>query len=174
MAWYEELYGFGYPAETLKRQYVDNVAEQFKALLTAAQKLQATFGDWKVPYGQVNRLQRHADVSDFYQIPFSDSLPSLPSTGMPGPPGVVFTMYFTPSIYLPPLKMMKNHYAVVGDSYMSIVEFGDRVKSKSLLALRHQRRPQEPALFRPGRAAVEKADEGQPDLLGRRAGDGQA
>ena len=73
--------------------------EQFKALTTAAQKLKNTFGDWKVPYGQANRLQRHADVSDFYRIPFSDKLPSLPSTGMPGPPGVVFTMYFTPSIY---------------------------------------------------------------------------
>jgi penicillin amidase len=133
VAWYEELYGFGYPAETLKRLYVSNVAEQFKALVTAAQKLQGTYGDWKVPYGQANRLQRHADVSDFYRIPFSDSLPSLPSAGMPGPPGVVFTMYFTPSIHIPPLKTVKNHYAVVGSSYMSIVEFGDKVKSKSLL-----------------------------------------
>ena len=31
IAWYEELYGFGYPAETLKPQYVSNVPEQFKA-----------------------------------------------------------------------------------------------------------------------------------------------
>ena len=29
--------------------------------------------------------------------------------GRCGDPGVVFTMYFTPSMYLPPLKMMKNH-----------------------------------------------------------------
>ncbi len=133
IAWYEELYGFGYPAETLKPQYVSKTAEQLKALATAAQKLKGTFGDWKVPYGQANRLQRHADVSDFYRIPFSDKLPSLPSAGMPGPPGVVFTMYFTPSIFLPPIKTVKNHYAVVGSSYMAIVEFGDKVKSKSLL-----------------------------------------
>jgi penicillin amidase len=147
IAWYEELYGFGYPAETLKQQYVGNVAEQFKALIAAAQKLKASFGDWKVAYGQINRLQRHADVSDFYRIPFSDDLPSLPSAGMPGPPGVVFTTYFTPTIYLPPVKLMKNHYAVVGTSYMSIIEFGDRVKSKSLLQYGASGDPKSPHFF---------------------------
>ncbi len=147
IAWYEELYGFGYPAETLKPQYVSDVPEQFKALITAAQKLNGNFGDWKVPYGQVNRFQRHADVGDLFKIPFSDDLPSLPSAGMPGPPGVVFTTYFTPSIYLPPFKKMKKHYAVVGTSYMSIVEFGDRVRSKSLLPYGASGNPQSPHFF---------------------------
>ena len=147
IAWYEELYGFGYPAETLRPQYIGRVAEQLRALIVAAQKLQATYGDWKVPYGQVNRLQRHANVSDFYKIPFSDSLPSLPSAGMPGPPGVIFTTYFTPSIYVPPFKLMKNHYAVVGNSYMSIVEFGDRVHSKSLLQYGASGDPKSPHFF---------------------------
>jgi acyl-homoserine-lactone acylase len=147
IAWYEELYGFGYPAETLKPQYVSNVAEQFSALVSAAKKLQGNYGDWKVPYGQINRLQRHADVSDFYAIPFSDKLPSLPSAGMPGPPGVVFTMYFTPSIYLPPFKLMKNHYAVVGTSYMCMVEFGKRIKSKSLLQYGVSGDPKSPHFF---------------------------
>jgi len=146
IAWYEELYGFGYPAETLKRHYVGNYPEQFKALVTAAKKLQGLFGDWKVAYGDVNRFQRHADVSDFYKIPFSDTLPSLPSAGLPGPPGVAFTMYFTPSIMLPP-KIMKKHYAVVGTSYMAIVEFGDKVKSKSLLPYGTSGDPKSPHFF---------------------------
>jgi acyl-homoserine lactone acylase PvdQ len=147
VAWYEELYGFGYPAETLKPRFVNNVPQQFNALVTAAGKLKGSFGDWKVPYGQVNRLQRHADVGDLFKIPFDDKLPSLPSAGMPGPPGVVFTMYFTPSIYLPPLKRMNNHYAVVGTSYMSIVEFGDRVRSKSLLPYGTSGDPKSPHFF---------------------------
>src|SRR5262249_115160 len=100
IAWYEELYGFGYPAETLKKEFVGNVREQLKALIAAAKKIEGNFGKWQVPYGDVNRLQRHANVSDFYKIPFSDSLPSLPSVGLPGPPGVIFTMYYTPTIYL--------------------------------------------------------------------------
>jgi penicillin amidase len=147
IAWYEELYGFGYPAEKLKQPYVGNVAEQFKALVAAAQKLQSTFGNWRVPYGEANRLQRHANISDFFKIPFSDKQASLPSCGMPGPPGVVFTMYFTPSIYLPPFKTMSKHFAVVGTSYMAVVEFTDKVKSKSLLPYGTSGDPSSPHFF---------------------------
>ena len=126
---------------------MNNYPEQFKALISAAKKLQDLFSDWKVAYGQVNRFQRHADVSDFFKIPFSDKLPSVPSAGLPGPPGVVFTMYFTPSMNIPPLKLIKNHYAVVGTSYMSIVEFGDKVKSKSLLPYGSSGNPKSPHFF---------------------------
>ena len=147
LAWYEELYGFGYPAEKLKQQFVSNPAEQFKALVTAAKKLENNFGNWKIPYGDISRLQRHANVGDFIKIPFSDNVASIPSAGMPGPPGVVFTMYFTPTIYAPPLKMMKKHYAVVGASYMAIVEFGDKVVSKSLLPYGASGDPKSPHFF---------------------------
>ncbi len=147
IAWYEELYGFGYPAETLKHQFVSNVPEQFKALVTAAKKLEDTFGNWKIPYGDVNRLQRHANVSDFIKIPFSDNVASLPSSGIPGPPGVIFTMYFTPTIYVPPLKVMKKHYAVVGSSYMCTVDFSDKVVSKSLLPYGASGDPKSPNFF---------------------------
>lgn len=147
IAWYEELYGFGYPAETLKQQFVSNPAEQFKALLAAAKKLETTFGNWKVPYGEANRLQRHADVSDFIKIPYDDAKHSLPSAGLPGPPGVVFTMYFTPSIKVPLLKNMNKHYAVVGTSYLCAVEFGDKVKSKSLVPYGQSGDPKSPHFF---------------------------
>jgi len=148
VAWYEELYGFGYPAETLKPQFVSNVPEQFKALVAAARKLENTFGNWKVAYGDVNRLQRHADVSDFYRIPYSDNIESLPCAGMPGPPGVVFTMYYTPSIHVPPFKVMKKHYAVVGTSYMCLVEFEkDKIKSRSGLQYGASGNPKSPHFF---------------------------
>jgi acyl-homoserine lactone acylase PvdQ len=147
MAWYEELYGFGYPAETLKPQFVANPTEQLKALVAAAGKLKSTFGNWQVPWGEVNRLQRHADVSDFFVIPFSDNQPSLPSAGLHGPPGVAFTMYFTPSVYLPPLKLMKKHYAVVGTSYMAAVEFGPKVTSRTLVQYGASGDPKSPHFF---------------------------
>ncbi|MBX7166788.1 MAG: penicillin acylase family protein [Pirellulales bacterium] len=147
MAWYEELYGFGYPAETLKREFVGNPAGQFEALITAARKLQDTFGDWKVAWGDVNRLQRHANVSDFFLIPFSDNLPSIPSAGLHGPPGVAFTMYFTPTVYVPPLKIMKKHYAVVGTSYISAVEFAPKVKSQTLVQYGVSSDPKSPHFF---------------------------
>ncbi|HVU87595.1 MAG TPA: penicillin acylase family protein [Pirellulales bacterium] len=147
VAWYEELYGFGYPAEKLKQQFVSNVPEQFKALIAAAKKLETNFGNWKVPYGDINRLQRHANVSDFMKIPFSDNVASIPSAGIPGPPGVIFTMYFSPTVYVPPLKVMKKHYAVVGSSYMCVVDFSDKVTSKSLLPYGASGDPKSPHFF---------------------------
>jgi len=42
---------------------------------------------------------------------------------------------------------MKNHYAVVGTSYMSIVEFGDKVTSRSLLPYGSNSNPKSPHFF---------------------------
>ena len=131
-AWYEILYGELYGSETMVRDYVQEPKKKFQALIDAANKVKQTFGDWKVPYGDVHRMQRHADVADFFQIPFSDNKPSIGSPGLPGPLGVVFNMYFTPSIDLPPVKIMKKHYAVVGHSYVSTIEFTDRIQAGSL------------------------------------------
>jgi penicillin amidase len=133
IAWYEQLYGDVYRSETLQRQFIDDPSKKFNALLTAAQGLKKVFGDWKVPYGDVYRLQRHANVADFFQIPFNDKEPSLPSAGSFGPLGIVFNMYFTPSIDIPLVKTIKKRYAVVGASYVSAVEFSDRVQAVSLL-----------------------------------------
>ncbi len=51
-AWYEELYGMDYPAETLLPQYTDNIPQQFHALVTAAGKLKSRHGDLARPLGQ--------------------------------------------------------------------------------------------------------------------------
>ncbi|MBX7165250.1 MAG: penicillin acylase family protein [Pirellulales bacterium] len=142
--WYEELYGFGYPVETLKPEYVEKPSLRFKALVRAAAKLQQTFGDWKVAWGDVNRIQRHADVADFVEVPFSDQLPSLPCEGVHGPLGVVFTQYYTPSINLPLVRTVKKHYGVVGATYMAVIEFGPRVRSVSLLNFGTSSNPQSP------------------------------
>ena len=40
-------------------------------------------------------------------------------------------MYFTPTIEIPLLRRMKKHYAVVGCSYVSTIEFGDRIQAGS-------------------------------------------
>ena len=155
-AWHEELYGFGYPADRLKAKYLKNPELRFQALIDAANKLKKTFGDWKVPWGEANRIQRHADVADFYKIPFSDDLPSLPASGLQGTLGVVFNMYFTPSINLPPLRVHKKHYAVVGHSYVATVEFGDRIRAGSLLQYGQSGDPDSPHFFDQAKLLSEK------------------
>lgn len=142
--WYEELYGFGYPAEKLKQQFVNSPEAKFKALITAAGKIKALFGDWKMPWGEIYRIQRHADVADFFDIPFNDKEPSLPSPGLPGTMGVANVAYYTPSVSIPLVREMKKHYGVVGNTYMCTVEFGPRVQGASLTQFGSSGHPDSP------------------------------
>ncbi|WP_010584767.1 penicillin acylase family protein [Schlesneria paludicola] len=130
VAWYEELYGFGYPAETLKVKYTDR-QQWFTALKIAAKKLKGLYGDWKHPWGKAHRLQRIADQPDVQSagIFVNNIERSLPIAGAPGPLGIIHTVYSTPEIPL----LRPQRYAVVGASYMSAVEFADPVRSVSVM-----------------------------------------
>jgi acyl-homoserine-lactone acylase len=131
--WYDELYGSEYPGETLKQRYVSDMPLRFKALLQAVSELRSLHGTWKVPFGQIHRIQRHAESADLVSIPFTDEMPSLPCAGAHGPMGVIFTQYYTPTIQIPFFKKVKNHYGVVGLTYMATYEFGDKITGASLL-----------------------------------------
>ncbi|HEV3005294.1 MAG TPA: penicillin acylase family protein, partial [Pirellulales bacterium] len=133
VAWYEELYGNGYPGEQLREQFVADVPARFKALVRAAAALRAVYGDWRVPWGDIHRIQRHADVADLLKVPFDDDLPSLPSLGSHGPMGVVFTQYYTPTIHLPFVKRVAKHYGLIGYTYVGVFEFGERVRGATLV-----------------------------------------
>ncbi len=158
VAWYEELYGFGYPAETLKPEYVKDPVNKFRALVRSAAKLKSLFGDWKVAWGDINRIQRHSDVSDFVDIPFDDTKPSLPCAGVHGPLGVAFVVYYTPSVNLPLLgRAMKKHYGVVGNTYMGCVEFGkERVQAATLMQFGESGDPASPHYFDQAKLLSEK------------------
>lgn len=142
VAWYEVMYGRGYPVETLKQEYLENIPARFEALIQAAKGLEDTFGSWKVAYGQVHRLQRHADQQGMYDVPFSDDLPSLPQVGVRGPLGVAFTVYHTPSD-----ANRKKRYAGVGASYMATVEFGEKTQGGSYLHYGQSGDPDSPHFF---------------------------
>jgi len=137
--WYEELYGRGYPVETLKPEFVDNPALKFKALITAAEKLRLFYGNWQIKWGDVSRMQRHANYADAALIPFSDKLPSLPCAGVPGPLGVVFNTY-----YAPPTAEHKKQYGAVGGSFIGVYEFGDKVQASTILQFGESSDPKSP------------------------------
>lgn len=137
--WYEQLYGRGYPVETLKAELVGDEVAQLKALAQAAQILQAFYGDWKVKWGDVSRMQRHANYADAAIIPFSDKEPSLPCAGCPGPLGVVFNTY-----YVPPTAERKKQYGAVGGSFIGVYEFGDKVNAATILQFGQSSDPKSP------------------------------
>jgi acyl-homoserine-lactone acylase len=147
LQWYEELTGPGYATrENLRPEFLNNPQAQFKALLRAAAKLKMVYGDWKVAWGEVHRLQRHANVADLAKVPFSDKLPSVPTAGLPGSVGVAFTQYYTPPE--PGSSTRRKQYGVVGNSFMGVFEFGkDFVRARTLLQYGANSNPASPNFF---------------------------
>jgi acyl-homoserine lactone acylase PvdQ len=131
-AWYIELYGEGYPAETIRKEYAASRLSRLNGLVKAARKLKQTHGDWKVPWGKVHRMQHLTKKEGVVEaaVSFNANRESVFSPGAPGPLGVIFTTYSTPTIrWIRPVR-----YAVVGASYLGVVEFGkDGVRAGSLV-----------------------------------------
>jgi acyl-homoserine-lactone acylase len=101
-------------------------AEQLlQALATASDKLQADFGSWKTPWGDINRFQRL--TGDIVQ-PFSDAKPSIP---------VGFTSSVWGSLASFGARAYpgtKKWYGTSGNSFVAVVEFGPTVRAKAVTA----------------------------------------
>ncbi|WP_405268857.1 acylase [Cellulophaga sp. Ld12] len=94
----------------------------FKAVL---EKLEEDFGAWNMPWGEVNRYQRlNGDIRQA----FNDSLPSIPIGFASGRWGALaaYGVSYT--------NDTKKIYGTRGNSFVAVVEFGARVKAKSMLA----------------------------------------
>jgi acyl-homoserine lactone acylase PvdQ len=145
VAWYEELYGFGYPAETLRPEYAADRLTWFAALKKASRKLSSLYGNWKHPWGQAHRLQRVPDEAEVQGagLRLSPVQASLPTAGAPGPLGIIYTVYSTPEIPL----LRPQRYAVVGASYMSAVEFSNPVRAVSVMPFGASGVPASPHFF---------------------------
>jgi hypothetical protein len=97
-------------------------------------KLNGIYGNWKVPWGQVHRIQRPPNIAELTELPgaLDDEKPSLSCLGAHGPLGIIFTQYYTPVIQIPFVKSLKNRYGVVGLTYMGVFEFGDRIRGATV------------------------------------------
>ncbi len=95
------------------------------ALSRAVEKLAADFGDWRTPWGEINRFQRL--TGDIVQ-PFDDSRPSIP---------VGFTSAVWGSLAAYGQRTFNNTkriYGTRGNSFVAAVEFGDRLRAKAITA----------------------------------------
>ena len=91
----------------------------------ASDKLATDFGTWKTPWGDINRFQRL--TGDIVQ-PFSDAAPSIP---------VGFTSSFWGSLAAfgaRPYPGTKKWYGTSGNSFVAVVEFGDKVRARAVTA----------------------------------------
>ncbi len=99
--------------------------QKLQALLNALNLLQADFGNWKTAWGDINRFQRI--TGDIVQ-PFDDTKPSLP---------IAYTSSFWGALAAfgsRPYPGTLKWYGTRGNSFVAVVEFGEKVKAKSVLA----------------------------------------
>ncbi|UCF20403.1 MAG: penicillin acylase family protein [Gemmatimonadota bacterium] len=100
--------------------------------------LRTAWGAWRVPWGEINRIQR-PDASG--QLPFSDSLPSLPVAGAPGWLGSVFTFHTESP------AGQHRRYGIHGNSFVKVIEFGPEIRARSLLTFGQSGNPRSPHYF---------------------------
>ncbi len=100
-------------------------AERLAIFEKAVQQLVRDFGRWDVAWGEINRYQRLN--GDIVQA-FDDSAPSIPigfASGRWGALAAYGARYHNNT---------KKIYGTRGNSFVAVVEFGDRVQAKSILA----------------------------------------
>lgn len=93
------------------------------ALGEVLKTLEGDFGTWRVAWGEISRLQRYDETSS---VTFSDERPSVPVPGMSGREGGVFTFHAIPQ------RGLERRYGVAGGTYISVVEFGPKVRGLSV------------------------------------------
>jgi acyl-homoserine lactone acylase PvdQ len=95
------------------------------ALSAASDRLTADFGTWKTPWGDINRYQR---VSGDIVQKFNDAAPSIPVGFTSARWGSLAS--FGARTY----EGTKKMYGTSGNSFVAVVEFGDRVRARAISA----------------------------------------
>ena len=91
-----------------------------------------------MPWGDFNRIQRRHWSGD---EPFDDDAPSYGVPGGPGRLGAIFVFNAVPE------EGQKRRYGRHGNSYVSLVEFGDPVRAKSVMFFGQSGDPESPHYF---------------------------
>lgn len=99
--------------------------ERLEIFKAALKKLDTDFGTWDISWGNVNRYQR---LNGAIRQAFDDSKPSLPigfASGRWGALAAYGANYHNNT---------RKIYGTRGNSFVAVVEFGDKVRAKSILA----------------------------------------
>ncbi|MCC9016282.1 penicillin acylase family protein [Flavobacterium lipolyticum] len=109
------------------RKFATNATavQMLPQLQLVLKELNSKWGTWKVAWGEINRFQRSNGDID---LKYDDAQPSLPIAFGPGSWGSL------PSFKSSYQKDSRKRYGYNGNSFVCAVEFGPKIKAKSLLA----------------------------------------
>ena len=100
-------------------------ATKIGVLQDVLKKLKTDFGTWEVAWGEINRFQR---INNTLKPTYDDNQPSIPS------PFASSTWGSLPSYNSRAYANTKKRYGYGGNSFVCAVEFGKKIKARSLLA----------------------------------------
>ncbi len=109
-----------------------------RALEETVDWLREAWGTTRVPWGEINRLQRAPSSG---REPYDETAPSLPVAGAPGELGIIFNVGSRPG------PDGKRRYGYRGHTWVSIVEFGPRVRARSIVTFGQSADPASPHFF---------------------------
>jgi len=101
-----------------------NQSELLQSFVSAIDDLNSRYGSWKIAWGEINRLQR---ISTDINNQFDDNKPSLPVGFASSQWGML------PSFTSRTFPGTKKRYGYNGNSFICAVEFGKKIRAKSLL-----------------------------------------
>ncbi|MBL7701047.1 MAG: penicillin acylase family protein [Ferruginibacter sp.] len=99
--------------------------ELINPMLAVVKELESDFGNWQITWGEINRFQR---ISNDIEYKFDDAKPSYPISFASATWGML------PSYSSKTFAGTKKRYGYHGNSFICAVEFGKKIKAKSLLA----------------------------------------
>jgi acyl-homoserine-lactone acylase len=97
--------------------------QKLQSLAAVSARLERDFGDWRVPWGDINRFQR---ITGELVQNFTDASPSVP---------IPFTSARWGSLASFGARRYEgthNYYGTSGNSFVAIVEFGDKVSARAI------------------------------------------
>jgi len=104
---------------------IANTSDLLQTFLLAINDLKDAYGKWQIPWGEINRFQR---ISSDIDNKFDDNKESIP-VGFASSTWGMLPSYT--SNYFPGTK---KRYGINGNSFICVVEFGKKIKARSLLA----------------------------------------
>lgn len=113
-------------------------AELQAVLIQTLEQMNTDFGTWNTPWGEINRFQR---LSGDIAAGFDDSKPYIPIGLASGNWGALAAYGARAT------ENTKRLYGYRGNSFVAVVEFGAKVRAKSMLAGGQQADPNSPHFF---------------------------
>jgi acyl-homoserine-lactone acylase len=112
--------------------------ERLEIFAKAVEKLNADWGTWNIAWGEVNRLQR---LNGEVKQTFDDEKPSI-AVGLASGNWGALASFGARST-----QTTKRIYGGFGNSFVAVVEFGEKVRAKSILAGGQSGDPASPHFF---------------------------